>query len=182
MSAEDPIDESENCILVEGPRWGDAEFYGGWLLAAAETEVLWKKAIEDPEFNKAINDLCLRLGYFPDFGMAACSFQMRLREHRTSFVLRLENEEADEFAMMAGMGFFERAGDHYRMAIPSGLTLASVRAAALAYAATEDKEYYLHPEYLVTTMSLAEADTRQRRLLAIDEFHCSGDLLSLPRA
>ena len=27
------------------PRWGDAEFYGKWLLAAAKAEALWKEAM-----------------------------------------------------------------------------------------------------------------------------------------
>jgi hypothetical protein len=38
---------------------------------------------------------------------------------------------------MAAMGFVVHAGDHYRMAIPSQLTLATVKAAAIAYASTE---------------------------------------------
>ena len=33
-------------VLVEGPEWGDAKFYGEWLLAAAKAESLWKEALE----------------------------------------------------------------------------------------------------------------------------------------
>ena len=29
-------------VLVEGPRWDDAEFYRRWLLAAGKAEALWK--------------------------------------------------------------------------------------------------------------------------------------------
>jgi hypothetical protein len=28
MTDENPIREDEACILVEGPEWGDAEFFG----------------------------------------------------------------------------------------------------------------------------------------------------------
>jgi hypothetical protein len=30
------------CALIEGARFGDADFYGKWLLAAADAEALWK--------------------------------------------------------------------------------------------------------------------------------------------
>jgi hypothetical protein len=32
------------CILIEGPRWGGAKFYGRWLLAAAEAQRLFNEA------------------------------------------------------------------------------------------------------------------------------------------
>ena len=51
------IKEGEPYILIEGPRWGDAEFYGRWLLAAAKAEALWKKAIKDPSFEEQIGSL-----------------------------------------------------------------------------------------------------------------------------
>jgi hypothetical protein len=34
------VHETEACILVEGPRWADAEFYGKWLLMATKTQAL----------------------------------------------------------------------------------------------------------------------------------------------
>ena len=76
-------------------------------------------------------------------------------------------------ALMAAMGFFVRAGDHYRMAIPSRLTLATVKAAAIAYASTETETKYgplLHPELLVVTMSLENATASQERLRTMQEF------------
>src|SRR5271169_2141868 len=166
-------------VLFQGPRWGDASFLGAWLTEAAKAEALWTEALENPEFKQKIDRLCIAC--LPHFGMAASSFLMDLRAHLTSFVLTLENEEGDEFVMMAEMGFFVLSGYHYRMAIPSGLTLASVKAAALAYAATEDKELYLHPECLVTTMSFAEASKLQDRLCAIEKLR-DCDPLSLPKA
>lgn len=38
---------SDQCILVRGPSWGDALFYGEWLLAAAKAETFWKDALKD---------------------------------------------------------------------------------------------------------------------------------------
>ena len=31
MNLKNSIDESEPCVLVEGPAWADADFYGKWL-------------------------------------------------------------------------------------------------------------------------------------------------------
>src|SRR5262245_24414146 len=61
------------CILVEGPAWGDAEFYGRWLLAAAKANVLLQTAKNnDAEFRTAIETIeivqCL------DFGITATVF------------------------------------------------------------------------------------------------------------
>ncbi len=41
----------------------------------------------------------------------------------------------------------------------------------MAYATTEDTEYYLHPESLVRTMSFADASKSRDRFLAIESFH-----------
>ena len=32
-------------ILVQGPAWGDAQFYGQWLQAAANAEAFWNKSV-----------------------------------------------------------------------------------------------------------------------------------------
>jgi hypothetical protein len=44
-------------VLVEGPAWGDAQFYGEWLLAAAQAQVLWRTALEDQEFATQVERL-----------------------------------------------------------------------------------------------------------------------------
>jgi hypothetical protein len=41
-----PVHKGESCILVEGPRWADAEFYGRWLLMAFKAQALWEKAVK----------------------------------------------------------------------------------------------------------------------------------------
>ena len=45
-------------ILVEGPSWGDAEFYGRWLLDAAKVNQLLQQAKrDDPDFRKIRNSI-----------------------------------------------------------------------------------------------------------------------------
>ena len=97
---------------------------------------------------------------------------MNLRGHLTTFVLDLDSEEGELFAMMAGMGFFSQPGPTLRMIIPPRLTSDIVRSAVLTFARTEDHEYMLHPEQLVTCMSLAKAKALQKQL---ELFHGSRD-------
>ena len=156
-------------VLVEGPQWGDAEFYGNWLLAAAKAETLWKKASDAPDFAKQVDRLSVAT--IPHFGIAATVFLMRLEDNLSSFVLSFnEGDGVDEFVMMAEMGFFVRTGRGYQMAIPADLNLAKFKAAALTYAQTEDDEYNLHPEVVVSSVPLAEALQSQMRQLAISKF------------
>jgi hypothetical protein len=154
------------CVLVEGPAWGDAKFYGEWLLAAARAESFWKEACDDQDFKKQVERVCIL--YIPDFGIAGTMMLMRLKEDMTQFVLHLDSEEGEDFTMLVGMGFFVRKHQSYQMTLPSCLTAEKVRAAVVEYAKTEDEEYVLHPEYLVTTIPFAEATTLQDRLRAVD--------------
>jgi hypothetical protein len=154
-----------HCVLVQGPAWGDAEFLSKWLLAAAQAESFWRKAYENDDFRKQVVSVCAVCT--PDFGIAAFMMVMHLKEHGTSFVLNLETEDGELFAMMLGMEFFEPSRDGYRMAIPIGLTTATVRVALLKFAATEDDDFMLHPEHLVTTVPFAEAMMRQDRLCVL---------------
>jgi len=58
-SPEDP------CALIEGARFGDADFYGKWLLAAADAEALWKMIQRDKQFTTLLG------GDIPDLGVRA---------------------------------------------------------------------------------------------------------------
>jgi|SRR5215471_17830625 len=67
------LEKHDTRILVEGPAWGDAEFYGNWLLMAAKANELLQEARNgDSEFRKSIETLemlqCL------DFGIMATVF------------------------------------------------------------------------------------------------------------
>jgi hypothetical protein len=161
---------SDTYVLIEGPCWGDAEFLGKWLLAAAEAERFWREAYADPVFHKQVEHVCD--SYIPDFGISASLIVMGLKEYRTTFVLELNSEDGEDFTMMVAMGFFLPVGDRYRMALPIGLTAAKVRSAVLRYALTEDENFMLHPERIVTaTMPFAEATAWQDRLRAVEECH-----------
>jgi len=155
-------------ILVQGPAWGDAQFYGEWLLAAAEAEAYWKEAYADEDFKQQVDHVCD--SYIPDFGIAATIVITQLRECRTTLLIELDSEEGDHFAMMAEMGFFAHRNPSYQMTLPYLLTAEKVKAAIFRYAKTEDDEFMLHPEYLVTAMPLSEATTLQYRLRAINDF------------
>ena len=162
------IQSSNPCVLIEGPSWGNAEFYGKWLLAAAQAETFWKEARKDSDFKKQVERVSV--AYIPDFGIAASIMLMQLEEYRTTFVLDLDSEDGNDFAMMVTMGFFAPYNDRYRMTIPFELSVTKVKAAVLKYTETEDEEYVLHPEYFVNTMSVPEARAWQNRLRALDQF------------
>jgi hypothetical protein len=158
------METTDFSVLVEGPQWGDARFYGEWLLAAAKAQVLWREALQDQEFARQVERV--RIIYEPDFGIAASLTVMKLRNHCTTFVLDLYTEDGEEFAMMVVMGLFVQCGHTCRMTIPPLLTLDSLKNAILTFARTEDHEYILHPEQLVTCMSSAAASLLQKQISA----------------
>ena len=180
MNLEDPLHETEPYILVEGPRWGDAEFYGKWLLAAAKAEALWKEAVNDPSFEKQIE--LMTVLYIPDFSIGATVLLSRFEKDLFSITVGLTNEDVEvfnEFAMMFELGFFVLTGERYQMVIPTKLNMGKVKRAALKFARTEDADGVLHPEYLVATMSYARAQEWQTRLRQMDENHRCADRLLL---
>ena len=160
------MENSDFCVLVEGPPWGDAHFYGQWLLAAAKAQTLWTEVLEDLEFAKQVERVLIV--YLSDFGIAATRMLMKLRDHCTTFILDLLTEDGEEFAMMVGMGLFVQCERTCRMAIPPLLTPDTLKNAILTFARTEDHEYILHPEQLVTSMSAAAAKVLQEQ---INAFH-----------
>jgi hypothetical protein len=172
-----PIQRNEPCVLVETARWGDVEFFGKWLLAANKANQLWKQARMDRGFAKQIDRL--EVVYIPDFGMAALALLLELRGQVTSFILRLDTEEGELFAMMVEMGFFVLTGDRYQMVIPERLTINKVKSALIRVARTEDAEFVLHIEHLIKTMPYVEAKAWQRRLGALHEDHRVADRLVL---
>jgi hypothetical protein len=161
--------ESESLsILVEAPKPSDLSFYGQWFLAADHLETLWTRVYEDPDLKKRIDRLLD--SYVPDFAMAASDFYMSIRHRCPGFILCLGDAVANEFVMMADLGFFSPHGDHYRLALPEHLSLDQVAVAALKYAATEDSEYMLHPENLVRGMPSGDARHTLERLRATARF------------
>ena len=169
---------TERCALIEGPRWADTKFYANWLLAAAKANALWTEALENPRFSERVDRLTI--AYLPDFNIGATVLLSRLEQNLASLVVDLNGEEEpEEFAMMIGMGFFVLTGQRYQMVVPTRLTLVKVMKAALRLAKTEDEEYFLHPENIITTMPYSEAKAWQNRLRGMDEVHRQADRLLL---
>jgi hypothetical protein len=166
-----PIQETEPFILVEGPRWADAEFYGKWLLMATKAQALWEKALKCPSFEK--QTALLTVLYIPTFDYSASVFLFQLTKNLVSFTIPLRNSEdwaeLDQFTLMAEMGFFVLTDGRYQMAIPAKLNMDLVKSAALRYAKTEVEDEGLHPEILVATMPYAQAEEWQTRLRDMDE-------------
>jgi hypothetical protein len=166
---------SRATILIEGPTWGNAEFYGKWLLAAAEAQASWVEAQKDREFRKQAERLSI--AFIPDFGIAASLIIMGLRKYLNTLTLELDSEQGDDFTMMLGMGFFITCEQRYKMIVPADLTEEKVKKAMLAYAMTEDEEHVLHPEYLVTAVPFATAKACQARMRATKDFREDGGCL-----
>lgn len=184
MNPKNFINKNEPYILVEGPKWGDAEFYGEWLKAAAKAETLWKEALKNLIFEEQVDHLTII--YMPDFSIGATVMVSQLEKNLASFAIQLNGEEVelvDMFVMMVEMGFFVLTGQRYQMTMPAQLNMDVVKKAALKFAQTEDEEFYLHPEHLVATMPYAEAKAWQGRLRDIDEnYRCADRLLLLEDA
>jgi hypothetical protein len=166
------IQETEPFILVEGPRWADAEFYGKWLLMATKTQALWEKALKCPSFKKQTE--LLTVLYIPTFDYSASVFLFQLQKNLVSFAIRLNNSddrecaEVNQFTLMAQMGFFVLTEQRYQMVLPAQMNMGVVKSAALQFAKTEDEDG-LDPEYLIATMPYAQAEEWQTRLHVMDE-------------
>jgi hypothetical protein len=172
MNGKDAIHENEPFILVEGPGWGNVEFFGKWLSAAAKADALWNEAVKDRIFEQQV---ALLTGiHTPNFGMAAMSFVSELQKDHISFMVSLNFElmedlhEVEQLVMMIEMGFFVRTGQHYQMAIPVNLNIKTVKMAALKFVQILAGEP-LHTEGLVATMPYAEAKAWQSRQRKLDD-------------
>ena len=155
-------------ILVEGPAWGDAEFYGNWLLMAAKANVLLQQVkCDDPDFRSSIDTLEVLYGL--DFGLMGTVFMsLFIDKEFQTFVIDPDSDGLIEFVLMAEMGFFTLTGDRYQMTLPTKLDLDQVKQAHLKLAGTEDEDW-IHPERLVVDMPHARATEFQRLLGDMDQ-------------
>jgi hypothetical protein len=155
-------------ILVEGPAWGDADFYGRWLqLAAIVNDLLQKAKQDDAEFREAIDTLellqCL------DYGIMATVFLSLFDKRFHTFVIDIERStDFSDFALMAEMGFFTLTGERYQMTLPTNLCMDEVKQAHLKLAATDDEEW-IHPERMIVSMPWSQAKRYQRLLSKMDQ-------------
>jgi hypothetical protein len=108
------------------------------------------------------------------FGLWAIDLVSRLRRSKCAVVLPFSvYEEPHYFALMVGLGFFEAVADHYRMVVPNDFPPATLKTTAMAYqgASLTNSEgtKFLFPHRIITTMSIAVAETLQKRF--IDKFN-----------
>jgi len=165
----EPIREAGNaCVLVEGPRWGDAEFYGQWLLGAAKANDLLKQAKQDnPRFCNEIETL--ELAEDIDYEIAATLFLAKLANGTfQTFTVDCSSGDLNDFVLMVEMGFFTLTGDRYQMILPANLDLHRVKESHLKLAATDDEDW-IHLERLVVTLPCSRAKAYQRLLHDMSE-------------
>jgi hypothetical protein len=150
-------------ILVEGPAWGDADFYGHWLLEAAKAQRLLDQAKKDnPVLREAIETL--ELAQFLDYGIMATILVSQFRNKQfQAFILDAASCDLADFALMVEMEFFVLTGDRYQMILPQNLDVDRVTQAHLKLAGTEDQDW-IHPEQLVVTIPNDRATKLQRLL------------------
>jgi hypothetical protein len=150
-------------VLIEGPAPGDAEFLGRWLLAAVQADqTLQEQLKKNPTLKQQIDRL--EVEYMFSFAPAATRFVELLMKNLAAFSLEIWGEWGEVFTVMADLGFFRLTGDRYQMTIPQAISGSRIEAALLRLAATEDQEYLLHPERLVSCLSKLHAENWQLRL------------------
>ena len=149
-------EKSGTRILVEGPAWGDADFYGHWLLEAARAQRLLEQAKrDDPVFRQTIDTL--ELLQLLDYGiMATVLVSQFVDKEFQTFIIDFASEDVNDFCLMVQMGFFILTGDRYQMVLPQNLDMERVKQAHLKLAATDDVDW-IHPERLIVAMPKARA-------------------------
>ena len=168
MKTENYDCKCKSCILVEGPAWGDAEFYGKWLLSAAKAnELLQQAKTDDPEFRNAIDTLEVLHGLH--FGIMATVFlSYFVDKDFQTFVLNSSSEDLLDFVLMAEMGFFVQTGKRYQMTVPEKLNTEIVKQAHLKLAGSEAGEW-IHPERFAVDLPSPQAKMYQRLLREMSE-------------
>jgi hypothetical protein len=140
-------------VVVQCPSPSEASFLARWLTAATEADFLQTRLRrDDPPFDKAIERL--RCHYDVEFSPAAMAFVRLWLTSGAAFSLSLfDSEWAEPFTYMVAAGFFMEVDNHYEMTQPRVLTSDVIARGLLRLAATEDQDYVLHPEWLLTTMT-----------------------------
>jgi hypothetical protein len=157
----------DSYILIEGPRWGDAEFLGKWLLAASRANELLTRVREEAAFQGTMS--AVDIIHVRDFGISATVVLSKLAENFSTVLFSLEELDTNDVAIMAELGFYQRTGDRYQMTLPTRLDIRRVKTALGKFVETEDPEYFLHPEKLIRTIRVSEGKAWQERLKQMDE-------------
>jgi hypothetical protein len=158
------IKKSGTHILVEGPAWGDADFYGHWLLEAVKAQRLLNQAKrDDAAFQEALEiaaefDHCLNYGILATFYVS----QFAKDDQLQAFIVDIPYFDLIDFAFMVEMGFFVLTGDRYQMVLPQNLDMELVKRAHLKFAGPE--EDWIPLERSIVAIPHASATQFQRLL------------------
>ncbi|WFU45827.1 hypothetical protein QA640_44165 (plasmid) [Bradyrhizobium sp. CB82] len=146
-------------VVIERASEPDCRFIGSWFVKAAEAQGLWSQALRNPSFREWVFPLC---EYFvPDLECAAVYVFGELEQQHQAIAVNVEGDLTVELAMMVHLGFFVRAGQSYRLAVPESVTLERVQQAALrVMSTTKDLGFgpVVEPELLLHTVPEAEAE------------------------
>jgi len=167
-------------VVVKCPSNGNASVLARWLAVATEADFLQTRLRHyDPVFDKAIQGL--RSYYDVEFSPAAMAFARLWLNGGSAFSLSLfDSEWAEPFTYMAGAGFFTEIDDCYEMTHPRALTSDVIARGLLRLAATEDQNYALHPEWLLTTMTKQAARRTVKMIKRRAQVRPTIPLLQLP--
>jgi hypothetical protein len=151
-------------ILAEGPRLSDAVFTSQWLLAAIEADRQLQRCFsEDPRFHMSI--IRLECPYRIEFAQSALFFIGMWQTGKGCFSLDLLDPEwAEIFCVMARLGFFKQTGQRYQMVVPETVEIDQIRVELVHLVATQDPDYRLHPESLLTNMPRQQVMDWKRKL------------------
>jgi hypothetical protein len=151
-------------ILAEGPRLSDAVFTSQWLLAAIEADRQLQRCFsEDPRFHMSI--IRLECPYRIEFAQSALFFIGMWQTGKGCFSLDLLDPEwAEIFCVMARLGFFKQTGQRHQMVIPETVEIDQIRVELVHLVATQDPDYRLHPESLLTNMPRQQVMDWKRKL------------------
>jgi hypothetical protein len=183
-------------VLIEMTNEPDCRLVGSWLIKAAEAQTFWLQALRDSSFRECVRLLSAYTE--PDLECAALLILGKLEQEHQIVAIDVDGEESDlgiQLAMMAHLGFFVRAYQSYRLAIPESVTLERVQQAALRVMSTAKDLGFgpvVEPELLLHTVPGTEAEAwrswivQKRRLnseLLGEEVQIAGDVrLSLNNA
>src|SRR5882757_8313612 len=94
MNNEASEDQVPRCVLIEVAKWGDAHFYGQWLLAAAEAETLFRSELAKEGFKALVDDL--EISHCLNFGISAIVFLQKLSGREPTVTIDLLNFDDHE--------------------------------------------------------------------------------------
>jgi hypothetical protein len=151
--------------LAEAPLWGDAKFFGRWLIAAAEAQQALEAALAaDPGLQQRF--VCDPEIYL---GIDAMLYIHYLVGSYCSFVIDINGPDADGFFLLAEMGFFAHSGTRYQMTIPESITPKDAAVAIERLMSTEDENGVRRHEDIIKCMPKCEAEQWQRRLDSLSD-------------